>query len=168
MKKKILLDGPRATRSTIKKKTLGLWGRECKCTCLRVSDASLTALISAKWLRSLHSPLRSVQKHQQHQQQKEIRRLPWKRRSFSAYLQREGNCRGAGQLCYRRRCKLLLLSLLFTFNVYPFAIGTDEKWKGGNCFKVAEYSFFSVQVLEDVIWKLCTSGRPKLVWCKTN
>ena len=23
--------------------------------------------------------------------------------------------------------KLLLLSLLFTFNVYPFAIGTDEK-----------------------------------------
>ena len=28
--------------------------------------------------------------------------------------------------------------------------------------------FFSVQVLEDVIWKLCTAGHPKLVWCKTN
>ena len=49
------------------------------------------------------------------------------REGVSAYLQREGNCQRAGQLCYRRRCKLLLLSLLFTFNVYPFAIGTDEK-----------------------------------------
>ena len=28
MKKKIFLDGPRAPRSTIKKKKLGLWGRE--------------------------------------------------------------------------------------------------------------------------------------------
>ena len=93
-----------------------------KCACVRAGDASPTALSPAKWLRSVHSPLRSVQKHQQHRQQKEIRGL-----------QREGNCRGAKQLCYRRRCKLLLLSLLFTFKVYPFAIGTDEKWKGGNC-----------------------------------
>ena len=31
--------------------------------------------------------------------------------------------------------------------------------------KVAEYRFL---VLEDVIWKLCISGRPKLVCCKTN
>ena len=34
--------------------------------------------------------------------------------------------------------------------------------------KGGRIQFFSVQVLEDVIWKLCTSGRPKLVWCKTN
>ena len=30
MEKKIFLDGPRAPRSTILKKKLGLWGRECQ------------------------------------------------------------------------------------------------------------------------------------------